>query len=63
MSELVRAILRDEPLKMRRLADIFHVDVASIHSMWVLHSLRAQGDFPRMCCPWCWRRCPTPAAP
>ena len=47
MSELVRAILRDEPLKMRRLADIFHVDVASIHSMWVLHSLRAQGDFPR----------------
>lgn len=37
MGELVRAILRDEPLKMRRLADIFHVDVASIHSMWLLH--------------------------
>lgn len=36
MSELVRAILRDEPMKMRRLADLFHVDVASIHSMWVL---------------------------
>ena len=36
MSELVRAILRDEPLKMRRLADLFHIDVASIHSMWVL---------------------------
>ena len=47
MSELVRAILRDEPLKMRRLADIFRVDVASIHSMWVLHGLRPQGDFPR----------------
>lgn len=47
MSELVRAILRDEPLKMRRLADIFRVDVASIHSMWVLHGLQPQGDFAR----------------
>lgn len=47
MGELVRAILRDEPLKMRRLADIFRVDVASIHSMWLLHSHRAQGDFIR----------------
>lgn len=36
ISELVRAILRDEPLKMRRLADLFHIDVSSIHSMWVL---------------------------
>ena len=36
MSELVRAILRDEPVKMRRLAELFHVDVASMHAMWVL---------------------------
>ena len=36
ISELIRAILRDEPLKMRRLADLFHVDVESIHSMWIL---------------------------
>ena len=36
ISELVRAILRDEPLKMRRLADLFNIDVASIHSMWIL---------------------------
>lgn len=36
MSELVRAILRDEPVKMRRLAELFHVDVASMHVMWVL---------------------------
>ena len=36
ISELVRAILLDEPLKMRRLADLFHIDVTSIHSMWVL---------------------------
>lgn len=36
-SELVRAILNDEPVKMRRLADIMHVDVASIHIMWVIN--------------------------
>ena len=36
VGELVRAILQDEPLKMRRLADIFHVDIASINSMWIL---------------------------
>ncbi len=34
--ELVRAILQDEPLKMRRLAEIFHVDVASLHELWML---------------------------
>ncbi len=44
MGELVRAILRDEPLKMRRLADIFRVDVASIHTMWVVHGSGAQGE-------------------
>lgn len=38
VTELVRAILQDEPMKMRRLADIFHVDVAAIHTMWILHS-------------------------
>lgn len=38
--ELIRAILQDEPLKMRRLADIFHVDVASLHEIWVLCGLR-----------------------
>jgi sugar diacid utilization regulator len=36
MSELVRAILKDEPIKMRRLAELFHVDVGAIHSMWLL---------------------------
>ena len=34
--ELLRAILQDEPLKMRRLADIFHVDVAAMHELWML---------------------------
>ena len=36
MAELVRAILKDEPIKMRRLAELFHVNVSTIHSMWVL---------------------------
>lgn len=35
--ELARAILQDDPMKMRRLAEIFHIDVASIHDMWILH--------------------------
>ena len=35
-AELFRAILNDEPVKMRRLAEILHVDVASLHVMWVL---------------------------
>lgn len=34
--ELIRAILQDEPLKMRRLAEIFHVDIRSIHELWML---------------------------
>lgn len=38
--ELVRAILQDEPLNMRRLAELFSIDVASIHEMWILHSQR-----------------------
>jgi len=36
IGELIRAILQDEPMKMRRLADIFNVDVASINSMWLI---------------------------
>lgn len=35
-SELIRSILNDEPLKMRRLADILGIDVASIHTMWLV---------------------------
>lgn len=39
--ELIRAILQDEPLKMRRLAEIFHVDIASIHEFWMLCGIAA----------------------
>lgn len=34
--ELVHAILQDEPMKMRRLADIFHIRVEDIHEMWLV---------------------------
>ncbi len=36
MSELVKAILNDEPMNMRRLANYFRIDVASINNMWII---------------------------
>lgn len=47
VGELVRALIQDEPLKMRRLADIFRVDVASMNSMWILSGCGA-GDRERL---------------
>lgn len=38
ISELVKAILQDEPIKMRRLADLFQIDVASVGAMWIVAS-------------------------
>ena len=38
IEELVRAILNDEPIKMRRLAEIFHIDIAAINHMIVVMS-------------------------
>lgn len=42
LSELVRAILMDEPIKMRRLGDLYHIDVASLSDMWILRSLTGE---------------------
>lgn len=36
--ELVRSIIQDEPIKMRRLADIYKIDVAALSDMWIVHS-------------------------
>lgn len=36
LPELVRTILQDEPVRMRRIASAFQIDVASIHNMWVI---------------------------
>lgn len=38
VKELIRAIIQDDSIRMRRLGEIFHVDVASIHDMWILQS-------------------------
>jgi DNA-binding PucR family transcriptional regulator len=40
--ELIRAILQDEPMKMRQLANIFHINVADIHEMWIFHCEESQ---------------------
>ena len=36
LRELIRAIIQDDPIKMRRLSDIFKIDIASIHELWIL---------------------------
>ena len=41
-SELVRAIIDDDPLKMRRLADLFQINVAELNQMWVFDSVDSQ---------------------
>lgn len=39
MSELVRSIVLDEPIKMRRLGDIYRIDVAALSDVWIIRSL------------------------
>lgn len=46
LSELTRAIVMDEPIKMRRLADLYHIDVASLSDMWILRSLNGENLSP-----------------
>lgn len=36
-SELISAMLQDEPLKKCRLAALLHIDVAQMDSLWILH--------------------------
>lgn len=42
LSELVRAIILDEPMKMRRLGDLYHIDVSSLSDMWILRSMTGE---------------------
>lgn len=46
LSELARAIILDEPIKMRRLGDLYHIDVASLSDMWILRSLKGENLSP-----------------
>ncbi len=43
-AEMVRTILRDEPIKMRRLGELFHIDVAALQEMWVLCPLEGEKE-------------------
>lgn len=45
-SELIRAIILDEPIKMRRLGDLYHISVASLSDMWILRSLKGENLSP-----------------
>jgi len=42
--ELIRAIIQDDPIKMRRLAELFHINVADIHEMWIFHCPKGQQE-------------------
>jgi len=36
VTEMVRAILKDEPVKMKRLGELFNINVSSINEMWII---------------------------
>lgn len=46
-SELVKAILNDEPIRMRRLSEVLHIDIKSIHTSWFLRRLDGKGVFTK----------------
>ena len=47
--ELIRAILQDDPMKMRRLSDIFHIDIESIHEMWIVQGDKVSENIESIC--------------
>lgn len=42
--ELIRAIIQDDPIQMRQLAGLFHINVADIHEMWILRCPEGQQE-------------------
>jgi hypothetical protein len=44
LPELVQAILKDEPFKMRRIAAAFNIDVSSIHNMWIISPINSSNS-------------------
>ena len=39
LAELIRAIMQDEPIKMRRLGDLYHIDVEAMSDVWILRNV------------------------
>ncbi len=44
-SELVKAILNDEPIRMRRLSEVLHIDIKSIHTTWLIRCMDGRTSF------------------
>ena len=42
LAELVRSIILDDPIKMRRLGSLYHIDVESLSDTWILKSLNGE---------------------
>jgi len=41
-TELLSAIIQDEPIKMRRLGSLYHIDVEALSDTWIIRSLRGE---------------------
>lgn len=48
ISELVQAIMKDEPIKMRRLGQIFNIDVKALHEMWVVQPQKEEENLDKL---------------
>lgn len=44
-SELVKAILNDEPIRMRRLSEVLRIDIKSIHNSWFIRCTDGRSHF------------------
>ncbi len=44
ITELMKAILNDEPIKMRRLAEIFNINVSKINTMWIIKAKQIDNE-------------------
>lgn len=43
-SELVKAMLQDEPLRKSQLANMFHINVEDMDALWILHCLKTESQ-------------------
>lgn len=44
-SELVKAIINDEPIRMRRLSEVLNIDIRSIHTTWIIRCTDGRSTF------------------
>ena len=44
-SELVKAIINDEPIRMRRLSEVLNIDIKSIHTTWFIRCTDGRSTF------------------